>query len=143
MFRRFGWKRRALRRFDLGAAGLPLSRHMSNRDFEGACLTVRLGAVAANYREIRRLAGTGMVEWTQPHDAQTLGSHAAQQQISCRLGLRVDVRRGERGGFVERMAGAERLALVGMSCQASAPAIMAARKSRANLGSSHRSRLSH
>ncbi|HEY2070019.1 MAG TPA: alanine racemase [Rhizomicrobium sp.] len=44
---------------------------MSN--FETACLTVRLGAVAANFREVRRLAGTAAVAGVVKADAYGLG----------------------------------------------------------------------
>lgn len=46
---------------------------MSNQDLDVACLTVRLGAVAANYRECRRLAGAAAVSGVVKADAYGLG----------------------------------------------------------------------
>jgi alanine racemase len=63
----------APRRFDLAGFALPLSRDMSDGGFDVACLTVRLGAVGANYREIRRLAGTAAVAGVVKADAYGLG----------------------------------------------------------------------
>jgi alanine racemase len=64
---------RALRRFDPGRDGLPLSPDMSKDGYDAACLTVRLGAVGANYREIRRLAGPAAVAGVVKADAYGLG----------------------------------------------------------------------
>jgi alanine racemase len=64
---------RALRRFDRARLALPLSADMSNQDFEVACLTVRLGAVGANYREIQRRAGTAATAGVVKADAYGLG----------------------------------------------------------------------
>ncbi|HTQ15573.1 MAG TPA: alanine racemase [Rhizomicrobium sp.] len=46
---------------------------MSNHDLDVACLTVRLGALGANYREIRRLAGTAATAGVVKADAYGLG----------------------------------------------------------------------
>jgi alanine racemase len=63
----------ALRRFDVGGGGLPLSAQMSKSGYDVACLTVRLGAVGANYRQIRRLAGAAAVAGVVKADAYGLG----------------------------------------------------------------------
>jgi alanine racemase len=59
--------------FDRVTALLPLSRDMSHSDFDVACLTVRLGAVAANYREFQRRAGSGIAAGVVKADAYGLG----------------------------------------------------------------------
>jgi alanine racemase len=59
--------------FDRARSALPLSADMSNQDFEVACLTVRLGAVAANYREIQRRAGPAAAAGVVKADAYGLG----------------------------------------------------------------------
>jgi alanine racemase len=59
--------------FDRARPALPLSRDMSNEAFEVARLTVRLGAVAANYREIRRRAGPAIATGVVKADAYGLG----------------------------------------------------------------------
>jgi alanine racemase len=59
--------------FDRLGAALPLSHHMSHSDFDVACLTVRLGAVAANYREFQRRAGAGIAAGVVKADAYGLG----------------------------------------------------------------------
>jgi len=59
--------------FDRARLALPLSGDMSNHDYEVAHLTVRLGAVAANYREIQRRAGPASVTGVVKADAYGLG----------------------------------------------------------------------
>jgi alanine racemase len=59
--------------FDRLGLPLPLSRDMSHSDFEVACLTVRLGAIAANYREFQRRAGAGIAAGVVKADAYGLG----------------------------------------------------------------------
>jgi alanine racemase len=59
--------------FDRARLALPLSGDMSNHDYEVACLTVRLGAVAANYREIQRRAGPASAAGVVKADAYGLG----------------------------------------------------------------------
>jgi alanine racemase len=59
--------------FDRATAPLPLSRDMSQSDFDVACLTVRLGAIAANYREFQRRAGAGIAAGVVKADAYGLG----------------------------------------------------------------------
>lgn len=59
--------------FDPPRARLPLSRNMSHSDFDVACLTVRLGAIAANYREFQRRAGAGIAAGVVKADAYGLG----------------------------------------------------------------------
>ncbi|HEY1630734.1 MAG TPA: alanine racemase [Rhizomicrobium sp.] len=46
---------------------------MSKPSYDVACLTVRLGAVAANYREVRRLSGPAAVSGVVKADAYGLG----------------------------------------------------------------------
>jgi alanine racemase len=59
--------------FDPLGARLSLSRDMSHSDFDVACLTVRLGAIAANYREFQRRAGAGIAAGVVKADAYGLG----------------------------------------------------------------------
>ncbi len=55
---------------------------MSNEDLEVACLTVRLGALAANYREIRRLAGAASVCGVVKADAYGLGMGPVAKRLA-------------------------------------------------------------
>jgi alanine racemase len=68
--------------FDRRQAVLPLSRDMSHCDFEAACLTVRLGAVAANYREFQRRAGAAIVAGVVKADAYGLGMPAVAKALA-------------------------------------------------------------
>ena len=57
--------------FDGAAARLHSAGHMSN--FEAARLTVRLGAVASNYRAFQRMAGSAVVAGVVKADAYGMG----------------------------------------------------------------------
>lgn len=59
--------------FDRARLALPLSVDMSNQDFEAPGLTVRLGAVAANYREIQRRAGPAATAGVVKADGYGMG----------------------------------------------------------------------
>jgi alanine racemase len=48
--------------------------HMSEEDFQAARLTVRLGAIAANYRTYRRMTGPASVAGVVKADAYGLGA---------------------------------------------------------------------
>jgi alanine racemase len=69
------------RSFDLARPALPLSAHMSHEKFQVARLTVRLGAVAANYREVRSRAGTASVAGVVKADAYGLGMAAVAKAL--------------------------------------------------------------
>jgi alanine racemase len=74
----------------IGGAGLALTAarpscngpgHMSNADFEPARLTVRLGALAANYRTFQRLCGNATVAGVVKADGYGCGALEASKTL--------------------------------------------------------------
>jgi len=66
--------------FDAAASGLHSPHHMS--DFEAARLTVRLGAVASNFREFQHMAGAAEVAGVVKADAYGMGMVAVSKHLA-------------------------------------------------------------
>ena len=64
---------RRIKAFDAARSAQHSPSQMTGNDFEAARLTVRLGAVAANYRACQRLAGPAAVAGVVKADAYGLG----------------------------------------------------------------------
>jgi alanine racemase len=102
-------------------------RAMKDADFEAACLTVRLGAIAANHKTLQRLAGPASVAAVVKADAYGLGAAVIAPMLA---GAQCDtffVARLEEGIALRQLVPAARIFVLDGAPPDSVPALIAHR----------------